>query len=81
MKVLTHSFREKSNQHENHDFKVTDFLNELKKSLNVIFKMASSFLIPFCATRKKLLLNQETLAAMKVLINHDQLKYITLITC
>lgn len=39
MKVLTHSFREKSNQHENHDFKVTDFLNELKKiqkSLNVI---------------------------------------------
>lgn len=49
--------------------------------MNVIFKMASSFLIPFCATRKKLLLNQETLAAMKVLINHDQLKFITLIIC
>ena len=43
--------------------------------------MASSFLIPFCATRKKLLLNQETLAAMEVLINHDQLKFITLIIC
>lgn len=30
MKVLIRSFREKSNQHENHNFKVTDFLNELK---------------------------------------------------
>ena len=30
MKVLMRSFREKSNQHENHDFKVTDFRNDLK---------------------------------------------------
>lgn len=43
--------------------------------------MTSSFLIPFWATRKKLLLNQETLAAMKVLINYDQLKFITVMIC
>lgn len=30
MEVLICSFREKSNQHENHYFKVTDFPNELK---------------------------------------------------
>lgn len=43
--------------------------------------MTSSFLISFWAIRKKLLLNQETLAAMKVVINHDQLKFTTLIIC